>query len=252
MKQLYKTLIISILIIIPITISASSTTSFKISEQLSVTKLNERSYIHTSYSKLENGNTRSSNGFIYVINKKAIVFDTPISNKISEELINWIENGLGAKIKSVIISHFHDDATGGLAAFKAHGITSYAHTETTESLWLKKKTLPDNSFSKRLKLMHEKMDVLNIFMGAGHSPDNIVTYFANENILFGGCLVKAIGDDQGNIQDANLEEWSHTISKIQSSFPGVKIVIPGHGTHGGSELLTYTKELFKNITLSQK
>lgn len=230
---------------------ASEDTVIKVSENLSITKLNERSYIHTSYATLKDGTKFPCNGFIYVVNKKAIVFDTPITNTISEELITWIESDLGAAIKSIFISHFHKDAAGGLSAFKKRGITSYAHTATTDKLWDMKKTLPDNSFPRQLKLLHEKMEVLNIHLGPGHSPDNIVTYFANENILFAGCLVKELGAEQGNIKDANLEQWAHTVAKVQASFPNTKIVVPGHGAHGGQELLTYTQELFKSEVISQ-
>jgi metallo-beta-lactamase class B len=77
-----------------------------------------------------------------------------------------------------------------------------------------------------------------------HSPDNIVTWIPGEKILFGGCMVKAMDAGRGNHSDANLQQWSATISKVKKEFPQAKIVISGHGDHGGTELLDYTIKMF--------
>ena len=44
-----------------------------------------------------------------------------------------------------------------------------------------------------------------IYPGAAHAPDNIVTFFPESGVLFGGCLVKS-GDDLGNLGDADSRE----------------------------------------------
>lgn len=49
----------------------------------------------------------------------------------------------------------------------------------------------------------------------------------------------------GYLGDANVNEWSSTAVKVKNAFPDAKIVSPGHGQHGGTELLDYTAELFK-------
>ena len=70
-------------------------------------------------------------------------------------------------------------------------------------------------------------------------------YFPDEQILFGGCLVKEIGASKGNLADANTQAWASSVKKIKLLYPNVKIVIPGHGKPGGVELLDYTIGLFK-------
>ena len=83
------------------------------------------------------------------------------------------------------------------------------------------------------------------FAGEGHTKDNIIGYFPSENVMFGGCLIKEIRAGKGNLEDANVNDWSATVEKIKQEYPKTKIVIPGHGKYGGTELLDYTIKLFQ-------
>ncbi len=49
---------------------------------------------------------------------------------------------------------------------------------------------------------------------------------------------------KGNLEDANVEEWSATVEKIKKDLPNLKMVVPEHGEYGGAELLDYTIQLF--------
>ena len=82
-------------------------------------------------------------------------------------------------------------------------------------------------------------------MGEGHTRDNVVSYFLDEKVLFGGCLIKSLKSGKGNLADANTAEWSNTVKTIKRQFKDVEMVIPGHGKPGGIELLDYTIEMFK-------
>jgi metallo-beta-lactamase class B len=84
------------------------------------------------------------------------------------------------------------------------------------------------------------------FFGEGHTKDNTIAYFPNDNILFGGCLIKGVDAGKGNLEDANLAAWSATVQNVKNNYPKVKTVIPGHGRLGGIELLDYTIQLFEN------
>lgn len=83
------------------------------------------------------------------------------------------------------------------------------------------------------------------FFGEGHTSDNAVGYVPSEQVLFGGCLVKALKSNKGYIGDANLAEWSKTIRKVKGAVPDVKVVVPGHGAAGDHKLLDYTEEMFR-------
>ncbi|RYD96645.1 MAG: MBL fold metallo-hydrolase [Sphingobacteriales bacterium] len=81
--------------------------------------------------------------------------------------------------------------------------------------------------------------------GAGaFTQDNTVGYFAKDAVLFGGCLVKELNAEKGYLGDADTAAWPATINKLKQAYPGIKLVIPGHGAAGGKELLDYTHDLF--------
>jgi metallo-beta-lactamase class B len=58
-------------------------------------------------------------------------------------------------------------------------------------------------------------------------------------------MVKSMNASKGNLEDANVKEWSNTIRKIKSKYPAASLVVPGHGNAGGQELLDYTITLFE-------
>ncbi len=216
------------------------------SKSLKIEALTEGVSVHISYLDSEQFGFVACNGMVYVRGEEAIVFDTPTDNAGSEKLIRWIEKRWKKRIKAVVINHFHEDCLGGLAAFHAHGIPSYANRLTIELARTKgERVLPQNGFDDTLTLACGDRSVINRFFGAGHTGDNIVSYLPAEKTLFGGCLVKAMNAGKGNLADADTTRWSATIEQVQRAFPDLKHVIPGHGAAGGPELLDFTARLFR-------
>ena len=50
----------------------------------------------------------------------------------------------------------------------------------------------------------------------------------------------------GNITEADLDSWPKTLRKVKEAYSEAKIVVPGHGGHGGVELIEHTIELCKD------
>lgn len=200
-------------------------------------------FMHTSY--LKSYNNFPCNGMVVINDNEAIVFDTPVDDKASEQLIIWIQNDLKCEIVAVVSTHFHIDCLGGLAAFHKAGIPSYG---THKTIALAKADsvpiLPKNGFEDYLSMELGKQLVISEFMGEGHTTDNIVTYFPMDEVLFGGCLIKEIGAGKGNLADANTTDWPSTVKNVKDKYSIAKTVIPGHGKVGGPDLLDYTIELF--------
>ena len=216
-----------------------------VSETLKIEKLSANTYLQVSYLEVPRFGKVACNGLIYHHNGEAIVFDTPTFDAVSDELIDWIEQNLKSKVKAVVINHFHEDCLGGLQAFHNRGIASYANQRTIDFAKTKDYTIPQNGFEGELDLTIGKKRVANRYFGEGHSPDNIVSYIPSEQVLFGGCMIKSMNAGKGNLGDANVEEWSNTVRKIKSTYPNLKVVVPGHGKPGGTELLDFTVDLFK-------
>ena len=223
--------------------TSESLESYK-SENLEIYPLTKKTFIHESYLETQSFGKVPCNGLIFVDEKEAIVFDTPANDSASYELIKWIQNNLHCEIKAVVISHFHEDCLGGLKAFHETEIASYANESTFQLAKENNFILPENGFKDQQKLQIGNEEVICKFLGEGHTIDNIVGYIPSEKVLFGGCLIKALNANEGFVGDANLNQWSNTVSKIKNEFSDVEFVVPGHGKYGDVSLLNYTIELF--------
>ena len=215
-----------------------------ISETLLIERISERVYQHTSFFDSESFGNVPCNGMIVVSEGEAIVFDTPTSGAVSLELIDWVEDQLHCSVKAVVPTHFHQDCLAGLDEFHRRQIPSYGYRRTIDLARQNGSTPPQNSFYQPLNLPVGDQEVNIAFVGEGHTKDNVVAYFSAENVLFGGCLVKEVGAGKGNLEDANVDAWPITVAQLKERYPAVKIIVPGHGKRGGSELLDYTCTLF--------
>lgn len=214
------------------------------SEDLEITPLTENSYLHLSYLDIPEHGSFPCNGVIYYNNGEAVVFDAPSKDSVSEVLIRWIETDLHCRVKAIVVNHFHKDCLGGLAAFHQKGIPSYANKKTIALAKNNQSVVPQLGFSDSLEISVGTLKIVNRYFGEGHTKDNIVSYMPTDSLLFGGCLIKEVDAGFGNLEDANTKEWSATVSKIKTTYPKLKHVVPGHGKVGGVELLDYTIEKF--------
>lgn len=72
-------------------------------------------------------------------------------------------------------------------------------------------------------------------------------WIPEEKILFGGCMLKALGwKGLGYLGDAVVEEWPKTLKKVLEAFPDARIVIPGHGDRGDLGLIHHTLRLLED------
>ncbi|WP_299440672.1 subclass B1 metallo-beta-lactamase [uncultured Aquimarina sp.] len=223
----------------------SSQENIHISENLQLVKLNTHSYIHVSYITLKNGAKFPCNGFVYINNNEGYIFDSPANDKATVELIDWFQGEQKINIKGVVFNHFHDDCIKGIEIFKENGIPSIASNLTEKRMIQEGSYVPDQTFDNYLELKLGEKTIINSFFGEAHSNDNITSYFPQDKILFGGCMIKSLNAKKGNLADANISEWSNTVSKIKKAYSDVEIVIPGHGDLGDQNLLEYTINLFK-------
>lgn len=214
------------------------------SETLVITQVSPNVYQHTSFLQTESFGNVPCNGMIVHNNEETVVFDTPVNDEISEELIQWIQNSLKSKINAVVPTHFHDDCLGGLNAFHKHHILSVANSKTIEIAKEKKLPVPLKSFNNQEKIAVGNQFAELYFFGEGHTKDNIVAYYPNEKVLFGGCLIKELNATKGNLADANEAAWAETATKLKNTITDAEIVIPGHGATGNTNLIDYTIKLF--------
>jgi metallo-beta-lactamase class B len=250
MKIIIKTLLAIAISITILNCTSQKQDAFKAKEvykstDLIVTQITENSFQHTSFLQTNDFGNVPCNGLIVRSGNEVVVFDTPTNDNSAEELIKWIKETLHCKINGIVPTHFHDDCLGGLKAFHENSIPSYANFKTIELATENKMAIPQNGFSDSLVLKVGDQKAIVKFFGEGHTKDNVVGYFPSENVLFGGCLIKELDASKGYLGDANVAAWSSTVEKIKTTYPNLKIVVPGHGEHGDKKLLDYTIQLFK-------
>ncbi len=207
-------------------------------------RVTDNVFIHTSYKKTNDFGNVPCNGLVARHGGEAIVFDAPVNDAIANELLDWIRDTLRCRAVAVIPTHFHDDCLGGLRAFHARGIPSYAHHRTIASARRSGLPVPQHGFEDSLSLALGDEWVTAAFLGEGHTPDNVVGYVPGERVLFGGCLIKALDAGKGYLGDANEAAWPRTVEAVKRVYPDAQVVVPGHGGRGDAQLLDYTIRLF--------
>lgn len=217
------------------------------SNLLEVIQLKPNIFQHVSFIQIPDYGPFPYNGMVYINDGEALIFDTAIDDSASLELINWIKSQ-NVKPIGVVITHFHVDCLGGINAFHANEIPSYANHKTVDEL---ERTGNDSieisyAYDRSLNLNVGGEETVTEYLGPGHTADNVVSYIPAEKTLFGGCLIKEMDAGKGNLSDADTLQWAATVKEVKKRFKEAKLIIPGHGKAGGKELLDYTIELFKN------
>jgi metallo-beta-lactamase class B len=224
--------------------SQSDFPRIKISNDIELIKLSEHAYVHVSYAEIPPYGRVASNGLVFIDGGEAYLFDTPVTDSQTKELVSWIKDLMKLKIVGFVPNHWHSDCMGGLGYLQSLNIKSYASQKTIDIARSKHLPVPTYSFKDSLQLKLGSQKIKCYYFGAAHTVDNIVVWIPSEKILFPGCMIKSMdAKDLGNIADGDLSAYPGTIDKLINKFPSVQIVIPGHGTIGGFELIRHTKTL---------
>ncbi|MCU0457885.1 MAG: subclass B1 metallo-beta-lactamase [Bacteroidales bacterium] len=218
--------------------------TIKISDNLELIRISENALIHVSYTVLPGYGRVPANGLVYTDRHKAYLFDTPWNDSLTELLVSFLEDEMGLRIEGFVPNHWHEDCMGGLGYLKSRKVNSYSGRLTREIAMAKNLPVPDHAFIDSLTLNHGRREIICYFPGAAHSMDNIVVWIPSERILFPGCICKSADSrDLGNTADGDTDAYASTVEWIIRKFPGAETVIPGHGSHGGPELLNHTLDL---------
>lgn len=193
----------------------------------------------------------ATSGLLVLAARGAVLIDTPWTNDQTKLLADWNRKRNHREIREVVITHAHADRFGGATALAARGATVRALPRTIElaaaQRWgnrdyprgIDAQELPKDA---TLELAGEPVTIF--FPGAAHAPDNVVVWLAARRVLFGGCMVRALGDaDLGKLDDANPDSWRAAIGRVIDRYPTVEVVVPGHGDPGDRKLLVHTRAL---------
>lgn len=209
--------------------------TIEVSNELTLIQLSDKTFIHTC---------ANNNGMVFINEGEAVIVSTPDSDLETKNLIDWVINEQEAEIIGYVIDRWHPDAMEGLDIVHENGIKSYSYELTRKIAQEKGLPIPQIGFDPKQEIMVGSEKVICHFLGEAHTKDGIVVWIPSEQILFGGNQIRNYKGWVGNIADASLYNWSATTERVKQEYGSAKIVIPGHGKHGGAELIDYTIELY--------
>ena len=210
-----------------------------------LTKLAPGFWLHTSNS--DDADAYPANGLIASTPKGLVLVDTGWTAAQTVEILDFGTKALRSTWSGAIITHWHQDRSGGLSALTGRGISIEGLESTLAKLGVAfaPGTRTGNVAVSSQSLMDDRGFEL-FFPGPGHAPDNLVVWFPAQRLLFGGCLVKdASADSLGFVGDANIPEWPKAIKAVSRRYPDIQAVVPGHGAPGSVALLAHTVSLLE-------
>lgn len=206
--------------------------------------------------------------------KELVLIDTPCTNEATETILQYIQKEINPRKITAILTGFHIDNLGGTACLLRHHIPVYGSDMTCRLLDERSEQTmhqvmllfkspdmekyrqfyasakfekPDHVFpiGKGLLLKKGKLSFDAYFPGESHTPDNLIVYIKELNLLFGGCMIKSLeSTNLGFTGDANMNEWPKSVKKVQDKYTDARWVIPHHGNWGDRSLLQHTLNLF--------
>lgn len=216
-------------------------------EKLKISHLKGDFYIYTTYNTYQEY-LIPANGMYLVTNRGVVMFDTPWDTTQFQPLLDSIK---AKHNKSVIMSfatHWHKDKTAGLEYYRAQGIKTYTTVFTDE--------LSKKNNEKRAEFLMSKDTVFNVgqysfetyYPGPGHTEDNIIIWFKNEKILYGGCLIKGAEDENlGYLGDGNIAKYETTLKNVQKKCRKPNYIIVAHSDWKNINSLKHSLEMAKEL-----
>jgi metallo-beta-lactamase class B len=204
--------------------------------------------VHTGYHML--GDLRfPSNSLIVHTRDSVVLIDTGWGIKETRDILKHLK---GRPVAACIVTHFHDDRTGGIPLLRKKGIRCWGSARTRELALARAEAAPDARLPDDTTFTIDGVRFNVFFPGPGHTQDNVVVWLPDQRVLFGGCLVKSTeAGTLGNIADADLSAWPATMERLQERFASALHVVPGHQRWGGPELLQHTIDLLKAFNSPQ-
>lgn len=228
-----------------ITVANLVIANFSLGQTFNTTLLKGDFYIYTTY-KMLGEKLFPANGMYLVTEQGVVMFDSPWDTAQTVPLLDSIEARHNKKVILCVATHYHDDRTGSFDILKRKGIITYSSKQTLELCKQKNEKQAGYYFVNDTTFTVAGYTFQTYYPGEGHTPDNIVIWFSNEKILYGGCFVKSTENEGlGNVADANIAEWENSVTKTIKKFPKPDYIIPGHYSWADNNSLKHTLRLIK-------
>ena len=216
-------------------------------KKLILSKLNDSTYVFTTFSYYEDTKF-SANGLIKICSDGIVLIDTPWDSSQFQALLDEIKFRFNLPVKLIISTHSHIDRTNGLEYYSKLGIPTYTSRSTYNICKERGEKHSEFTFRNDTTFVVGNTKIETFYPGAGHAPDNIVIWFPNDKVLFGGCFIKSTeAENIGNLADANVGIWPIALKAVKRKYKKPNFIIPGHQSWESLESINYTLSLLKKL-----
>jgi metallo-beta-lactamase class B len=200
-------------------------------------------YVYTTYN-VSGAVTTPSNSMYLVTDSHVVLFDTPWDETQFQPLLDSIEKRYHKPVIACIVTHYHADRTAGIEFYREKGISTWSSALTYKLSGQKNLNQAEFYFSSDTVFKIDNYSFETYYPGPGHTEDNIVIWFPEDKVLYGGCLVKSTDyKTLGYSPDSNIDTWAASVRNVIKKYPDVQIVIPGHFNWNNKNSLQHTIKL---------
>lgn len=215
--------------------------------KLKITPLTGDFYIYTTYNTYEDSQV-PANGMYLVTDAGVVLFDTPWDTTQFQPLLDSIQLKHNKQVVVCIATHWHSDKTAGLEYYRQQGIRTCT-TKLTDEL-SRKNNMPRAEFlmSRDTVFKAGPYHFETYYPGEGHTADNIVIWFSKEKILYGGCLIKGVSDENlGYLGDANIPAYATTLRNVKRKCRDPRFIVIAHNDWKDNRSLEHSLKLAKKL-----
>lgn len=214
---------------------------------LTITSLTGDFYVYTTYNTYENSRT-PANGMYLVTTAGVVLFDTPWDTTQFQPLLDSIQVRHGKKVIACFATHWHSDKTAGLAYYRQQGIPTYTTVKTDELSALNGNKRAEFLMTKDTVFTAGQYSFEIYYPGEGHTTDNIVIWFSHEKVLYGGCLIKGVDDENlGYLGDANKEAYLTTLKNVRRKCRQPRHIVIAHNDWRDTGSLTHSIKMARKL-----
>lgn len=218
----------------------------RLSDDVQVRRIAPGLWVHTTWLPLGNGTPYPANGMLLETPEGSVLIDTGWNEAQTETLLAWAARE-GRPVARAYVTHAHNDRMGGIPALRRAGVPVQGSALTVQLAPEEGLAAPDVLRELQLGTDAQPLaagPVELFYPGPGHTRDNVVVWFPRQRVLFGGCLIKAdTATTIGNTADADVPNWYHATRRVRETYPGVRMVVPGHGAVSSYRAYTVTEQI---------